>query len=45
MQATRTVGEAAEIVLECAAGVPFRLSETAIVATRASDIQLSVLPQ
>ena len=44
MQATRTVGAPAEISLECAAGVPFRLSETSIVATQVSNIALTNLP-
>jgi hypothetical protein len=44
MQNTRTVGAPADITLECSAGVPFRLSETSIIAQKVSDIALTVVP-
>lgn len=44
LQTTRTVGAPSDIVLECSAGVPFRLSETSIIATTVSGIQLTNLP-
>ena len=45
MQTTRTVGAPSDIVLECSAGVPFRLSETSIIASTVSGINLTSLPQ
>ena len=44
MQATRTVGAQSEFFLECAAGTPFRLSETSIIATKVSSIALTQVP-
>lgn len=44
MQTTRTVGAPADIVLECSAGVAFRLSETSIIAQKVSDIALTQVP-
>lgn len=41
MQTTRTAGGPSDVVLECAAGVPFRLSETSIIATTVSGITLT----
>lgn len=41
MQNTVTVGGPSDIKLECSAGVPFRLSETSIIANRVSDISLT----
>jgi hypothetical protein len=45
MQTTRTTGAPSDFVLECSAGVSFRLSETSIIATKVSDVQLTTLPQ
>lgn len=44
MQTTRTVGAPSEFFLECSAGTSFRLSESSIIVTRASDIAMSQLP-
>lgn len=41
MQNTVTVGGPSDIKLECSAGVPFRLSETSIIANKVSDISLA----
>jgi hypothetical protein len=38
MQLTRTVGAPADIVLDCSAGLPWRLSETSIMATKVGSI-------
>jgi len=40
MQVTRTVGGATEIVLKCAAQIPWRTSETSIIATQVGSIDL-----
>lgn len=40
MQLTRTVGAPTEIVLKCAAAIPWRASETSIIATRVDTIDL-----
>jgi hypothetical protein len=45
MQGTRTVAGPSDFVLECGAGVPFRLSETSIIAQKVSDVVLTTLPQ
>lgn len=44
MQATRTVGAPSEFFLECAAGSPFRLSETSIIAAKVSSVALTAIP-
>jgi hypothetical protein len=41
MQLTRTVGQPMEITLSCAGAVPFRLSETSIIASKVDSITLS----
>jgi hypothetical protein len=38
MQMTRTVGAPTEIVLKCAAAIPWRASDTSIIATRVDSI-------
>jgi len=43
MQLTRTVGAQSDFTLECSAGLPFRLSETSIIAQRASNVVLTTL--
>ncbi len=43
MQMTRTVGAPSDFTLECSAGLPFRLSETSIIAQRASNVVLTTL--
>jgi hypothetical protein len=45
MQLTRTVGAPSDFVLECSAGMPFRLSETSIIAQKVSNISLTNIPQ
>lgn len=44
MQTSVTVGGPSDIKLECSAGVPFRLSETSIIAQKVSDIALTQVP-
>jgi hypothetical protein len=44
MQGTRTVAGPTEFSLECGAGVPWRLSETSIIAQKVSDISLTQIP-
>jgi hypothetical protein len=44
MQTTRTVAGPSEFTLSCSAGLPWRLSETSIIATKASDIVLTNIP-
>jgi hypothetical protein len=44
MQTTRTVAGPSDFTLDCTAGMPWRLSETSIVATKASDIVLTNIP-
>jgi len=44
MQTTRTVAGPSEFTLECRAGLEWRLSETSIIATKASDIVLANIP-
>ncbi len=41
MQLTRTVGEPMEIILSCAGAVPWRLSETSIIASKVDSITLT----
>jgi len=41
MQLTRTVGAPTEVVLNCAAGIPWRTSESSIIATKVDAITLS----
>lgn len=41
MQLTRTVGAPTEVVLNCAAGIPWRTSETSIIATKVDAITLN----
>ncbi len=40
MQLTRTVGAPSEVVLKCGAGIPWRASETSIIATKVGSIDL-----
>ncbi len=42
MQMTRTVGAETEIVLKCAGGLPWRASESSIIATRVDSITQTV---
>ena len=42
MQLTRTVGAETEIVLKCTGGLPWRASETSIIATRVDSITQTV---
>jgi hypothetical protein len=44
MQTTRTVAGPSDFTLDCTAGMPWRLSETSIIATKASDIALTNIP-
>ncbi len=44
MQLTRTVGAPTEFTLSCSAGVPFRLSETSVIAQTVGSVQLTSLP-
>jgi hypothetical protein len=44
-QTSATVAGPTDFNLECTAGVPFRLSETSIIATRVSSIALTSIPQ
>lgn len=44
MQTTRTVAGPSDFTLDCTAAMPWRLSETSIVATKASDIVLTNIP-
>lgn len=39
-QLTRTVGEPSEVVLKCGAGIPWRASESSIIATKVGSIDL-----
>jgi len=41
MQLTRTVGAPTEVVLNCAAGIPWRTSESSIIATKVDAITLN----
>ena len=41
MQLTRTIGAASEIFMECSSGLPWRLSETSIVAQKVDEIKLT----
>lgn len=43
MQLTRTVGAPSDFTLECSAGMPWRLSETSIIATKVDSIVLNSL--
>ncbi len=45
MQTTTTAGAPTDFNLECTAGVPYRLSETSIIATKVSSIVLTAIPQ
>ncbi len=45
MQTTTTAGAPTDFNLECTAGVPYRLSETSIIATKVSNIVLTAIPQ
>lgn len=45
MQTTTTAGAQTDFNLECTAGVPYRLSETSIIATKVSNIVLTAIPQ
>jgi hypothetical protein len=40
MQVTRTVGGTTEVVLKCASSIPWRTSETSIIATQVGSIDL-----
>jgi len=40
MQLTRTVGAPTEVVLKCASSIPWRTSETSIIATQVGSIDL-----
>ena len=42
MQLTRTVGAETEITLKCASSIPWRASESSIIATKVDSITLSV---
>jgi hypothetical protein len=44
MQGTRTVAGPSEFSLECAAGSPFSTSETTIIATKVSNLQVTQIP-
>jgi hypothetical protein len=44
MQGTRTVGAESQFSLQCAAGNPFSLTETSIIATPVGKIALTALP-
>jgi hypothetical protein len=44
MQGTRTVAGTSEFSLECAAGSPFSLSETSIIATKAGSLAVTQIP-
>ena len=44
MQTTRTVAAQSDFTLDCTAGIAWRLSETSIIATKASDIVLTNIP-
>jgi len=44
MQLTRTVGAETEIVLRCASSIPWRASESSIIATKVDSITLTVTP-
>jgi hypothetical protein len=44
MQGTRTVAGPSEFSLECAAGSPFSLSETSIIATKAGSLAVTQIP-
>lgn len=44
MQVSGTFGAEAVLTLQCSAGVPFRLSETSIIAQKVGSIQLTALP-
>jgi hypothetical protein len=44
MQTTRTVAGPSDFTLDCTAGLAWRLSETSIIATKASDIVLTNIP-
>ena len=41
MQLTRTVGAPAEVRLQCAGDIPWRLSETSIIATRVGSVSVA----
>ncbi len=43
-QLTRTVGAETEIVLRCASSIPWRASESSIIATKVDSIALTVTP-
>jgi len=43
MQLTRTVGAPSDFTLECSASIPWRLSETSIIATKVNSIVLTSL--
>lgn len=45
MQTTTTAGAPTDFNLECTAGVPYRLSETSIIAQKVSNIVLTAIPQ
>ena len=44
MQGTRTVGAESQFTMQCAAGTPFSLGETSIIATRVGNIALTTVP-
>lgn len=44
MQLTRTVGAPTVFTLSCSAGLPFRLSETSVIAQSVGSVELSSLP-
>ncbi len=44
MQMTRTVGAETEILLKCTGGLPWRASETSIIATKVDSITQTVTP-
>lgn len=45
MQITRTVGAPSDIELTCSAGVPFRLSETTIIAQKVSNVVVTAVTE
>ncbi len=44
MQGTRTVGAESVFTMQCAAGTPFSLGETSIIATKVGGIALTTIP-
>ena len=44
MQGTRTVGAESVFTMQCAAGTPFSLAETSIIATKVGSVALTAIP-